>query len=248
VARRAALDRGRELAATGACGDAYDALTRAERAAPLDAADLEAVATAAYMLGRGDEFLGRLEQAHRRHLEAADPCGRCAARSGSGWAVCCALPPPQQPRRRAHALSHVRPQGATPTASTPRSSAAPRSALAAEMDRSNLTLRDLTLDGSVRGAWGAHAATLPPASRAKYAWALEHHLADLGHEPLLALDVPALAAHHGLMLKRGATPSTVREVLRASMGRSPSSTASCPATRRVRCARCVPIRARRSAP
>ena len=48
-------------------GDAYRSLTRAE---PLDADDLERLATAAYMLGREDEYLDALERAHHAHLEA----------------------------------------------------------------------------------------------------------------------------------------------------------------------------------
>jgi len=40
---------------------AYRSLTHAER---LDADDLERLATAAYMLGREDEYLDALERAH----------------------------------------------------------------------------------------------------------------------------------------------------------------------------------------
>ena len=80
--------------------------------------------------------------------------------------------------------------------------------LARELDRSTLTL-----DGFVRGGFRTHAATLAAPTRAKYAWALERHLTELLHEPLTALDVPRLAAHQQRMLERGATPSTVREVL-----------------------------------
>lgn len=76
-----------------------------------------------------------------------------------------------------------------------------------------LTRSAITLDEFVRGPWRAHAATLSPGSRAKYAWALERHLADLLDEPLAALDVPRLAGHQRLLLDRGASPSTVREAL-----------------------------------
>lgn len=86
-------------------------------------------------------------------------------------------------------------------------------ALVRELDRSAMTL-----DGFVRGPWRAHAATLSPASRARSAWALERHLADLLDLPLVALDVPALAAHQRRMLDRGATPSTVRSVLTVLSG------------------------------
>jgi DNA-binding CsgD family transcriptional regulator len=47
--------------------DAYRSLTNEER---LDADDLERLATAAYMLGREDEYLDALERAHHAHLEA----------------------------------------------------------------------------------------------------------------------------------------------------------------------------------
>ena len=80
-------------------------------------------------------------------------------------------------------------------------------ALAGELDRSTLTL-----DGYVRGPWRSHAATLAAPTRAKYAWALEKHLAPLLDEPLLALDVVRLASHQRAMLDRGATPGTVRDV------------------------------------
>ena len=58
-------------------GDAYRSLTGAE---PLDAEDLERLATAAYMLGREDEYLDALERAHHAHLEAgaAPRAVRCA--------------------------------------------------------------------------------------------------------------------------------------------------------------------------
>jgi integrase len=80
--------------------------------------------------------------------------------------------------------------------------------LVRELDRSVLTL-----DAFVRTGFRTHAATLAQPTRSKYAWALECHLADLVHEPLRAFDVPMLAAHQEKMLRRGATPSTVREVM-----------------------------------
>ena len=79
-------------------------------------------------------------------------------------------------------------------------------ALAAELDRSMMTLADY-----VSGPWRAHAATLSPASRAGYKWALEKHLTELVDEPLASIDVPLLAEHQQALLRRGATPSTVRE-------------------------------------
>ncbi len=80
--------------------------------------------------------------------------------------------------------------------------------LARELARSPLTLDEFVADG-----FRTHAATLSPASRRMYAWALEHHLAELVDQPLLELDVPRLAEHQRLMLDRGASPRTVREVL-----------------------------------
>ena len=80
--------------------------------------------------------------------------------------------------------------------------------LAAELERESMTL-----DTYVRGPWRAHAALLAEPTRDKYIWALEKHLGDLVDEPLLALDVARLAEHQRLMLERGASPSTVREVL-----------------------------------
>jgi hypothetical protein len=80
--------------------------------------------------------------------------------------------------------------------------------LAAELDRETITL-----DGYVSGPWRTHAATLAKPTRAKYAWALEKHLGELRDEPLVTIDVVRLAEHQRLLLDRGATPSTVREVL-----------------------------------
>jgi DNA-binding CsgD family transcriptional regulator len=58
-------------------GDAYRSLVTAERP---DAEELERLATAAYMVGREDEYLDALERAHHAHLEAgATPRAvRCA--------------------------------------------------------------------------------------------------------------------------------------------------------------------------
>jgi DNA-binding CsgD family transcriptional regulator len=93
------LERGREAHAVQAWQNAYEELSAADRSHALAAADLELLATAAYMLGRGADYLGALERAHRAHLEADEPLAalRCAfwigvnlARSGemgraSGW-------------------------------------------------------------------------------------------------------------------------------------------------------------------
>jgi DNA-binding CsgD family transcriptional regulator len=76
----AGVERGLELYAARAWGDAYDALSRADRDSPLAADDLEALATAAYMLGRQDEYFSVLRRGHQAHLNAghALPAARCA--------------------------------------------------------------------------------------------------------------------------------------------------------------------------
>jgi integrase len=80
--------------------------------------------------------------------------------------------------------------------------------LAVEHDREMMTLADY-----VTGPWAMHAATLAQPTRAKYAWALDKHLRELVDEPLIVIDAPMIATHQRLMLDRGATPSTVREVI-----------------------------------
>jgi DNA-binding NarL/FixJ family response regulator len=73
----AEVERGRELYAARAWRDAYAVLSEVDR---LAADDLERLATAAYMLGRQDEFFGALERAHQAHLNggAALRAARCA--------------------------------------------------------------------------------------------------------------------------------------------------------------------------
>jgi DNA-binding CsgD family transcriptional regulator len=60
--------------------DAYESLSAADRAAPLGADDLERLATAAYMLGRDDEYVRAMERAHHARLDAGERLGaaRCA--------------------------------------------------------------------------------------------------------------------------------------------------------------------------
>jgi ATP/maltotriose-dependent transcriptional regulator MalT len=74
------LDRGRESYARQAWADAYDSLSAADRSAPLEAEDLERLATAGYMIGREADYLRGLERAHRAHLDAGRdlPAVRCA--------------------------------------------------------------------------------------------------------------------------------------------------------------------------
>src|SRR5436190_9601144 len=68
-----ALERGRAAYAGRAWQDAYESLSRADGEAPLAADDLELLATAAYMVGRVDDFLSVLERAHHAHLEGGEP-------------------------------------------------------------------------------------------------------------------------------------------------------------------------------
>jgi DNA-binding NarL/FixJ family response regulator len=65
-----ALERARRSFALGAWIDVYRAMSAADREAPLGAADLERLATAAYMVGKETEYLDVLERAYRSSLEA----------------------------------------------------------------------------------------------------------------------------------------------------------------------------------
>jgi integrase len=70
----------------------------------------------------------------------------------------------------------------------------------------------MTLDQFITSRWRAHAVTnLGAASRVKYGWALGH-CSELLDQPLAALTVPVLAEHQRLMLERGASANTIREV------------------------------------
>lgn len=59
------LDRGRRAYARRAWKDAHELLSLADRESSLRAADLERLATAAYLIGRETEFDRALERAHR---------------------------------------------------------------------------------------------------------------------------------------------------------------------------------------
>ena len=65
------LERGRALYAGRAWTDAYESLSRADKAG-LGAEDLVLLATSAFMLGRDDDYLGALERAHHAYLDAGD--------------------------------------------------------------------------------------------------------------------------------------------------------------------------------
>jgi DNA-binding CsgD family transcriptional regulator len=75
-----ALARGRASHGARAWRDAYASLSQADRARPLDAADVELLAVSAYMLGRDDEWAAGLERAHHLYVDAGDGRGavRCA--------------------------------------------------------------------------------------------------------------------------------------------------------------------------
>ena len=61
--------RGREASARRAWPEAFESLSRADDAAPLEAEELELLATSAYMVGRDDEHIRALERAHHAHLD-----------------------------------------------------------------------------------------------------------------------------------------------------------------------------------
>jgi ATP/maltotriose-dependent transcriptional regulator MalT len=67
-----ALERGRDAYAARAWADAYALLQAADESDPLPAPDLGLLATAAYMLGRDDEWVAAHERAHHLYLEADD--------------------------------------------------------------------------------------------------------------------------------------------------------------------------------
>jgi DNA-binding CsgD family transcriptional regulator len=74
------LRQGRRAYAQRAWRDAYAALSRADAADPLACDDLELLATAAYMLGRDDEYIATVERAHHRYLDRGETgrAVRCA--------------------------------------------------------------------------------------------------------------------------------------------------------------------------
>ena len=76
----AELAQGRDAYAKRAWLNAYDSLAAAERRAALEAADVDLLATCAFMLGRDDESVAWLERAHQRYLENGETLRgvRCA--------------------------------------------------------------------------------------------------------------------------------------------------------------------------
>ena len=73
-------ERGREAFRQRAWTDAYERLTAADRSSPLEPADLELLATAAYMIGRDEAGAELLTRAHHELLRRGDPvrAARCA--------------------------------------------------------------------------------------------------------------------------------------------------------------------------
>jgi DNA-binding CsgD family transcriptional regulator len=74
------LEEGRRSYGDEAWLSAFEALSRADRVEPLSSADLERLATSAYMLGRDDDYVEALERAHQTYLEHAElpSAVRCA--------------------------------------------------------------------------------------------------------------------------------------------------------------------------
>ena len=69
AAATTALERGRLSYEQRSWADAYEQLAQADQQDQLGGNDLELLATAAYMLGRDDEYFSVLERAHRLHVE-----------------------------------------------------------------------------------------------------------------------------------------------------------------------------------
>lgn len=74
------LERGHEAFRRRAWADAYAALRLADKVAPLGGADLEMLATAAYLTGRDSHFYSCLDRAYRERIGSGDrlPAARCA--------------------------------------------------------------------------------------------------------------------------------------------------------------------------
>lgn len=78
------IHRGREAFSRREWKRAHEALTRSDRNSPLEAGDLERLATCAYLLGKADDFVRLCDRAHRAHLADDDRPGaaRCAFWAG----------------------------------------------------------------------------------------------------------------------------------------------------------------------
>ena len=80
----AELEQGRECCEEQRWAQAYELLSAADEGAGLGPADLEALARAAYMVGRDEEFVEGLERAHHDYAELGEPnaAARCAFWAG----------------------------------------------------------------------------------------------------------------------------------------------------------------------
>ncbi|MCP9486304.1 MAG: response regulator transcription factor [Gaiellaceae bacterium MAG52_C11] len=87
--RSGQLERGRRSYAARVWLDAYETFRRADEAGLLGAEDLELLATAAYMLGRDDEWMSFHERAHQLYADAGEalPAVRCAFWVGMNLAL-----------------------------------------------------------------------------------------------------------------------------------------------------------------
>jgi DNA-binding CsgD family transcriptional regulator len=83
------LERGREAYAKRAWRDAYEALSRADAASPLEADDVELLATSAALVGERDVHHSLLERLHRLRLDAGEtePAAKSAVLLGMNLAV-----------------------------------------------------------------------------------------------------------------------------------------------------------------
>lgn len=68
-----AIEQGRESYRRQAWEEAYQCLSTADRSSALGVADLERLATAAYLSGRDPEYLTLVERLHQGHVEADEP-------------------------------------------------------------------------------------------------------------------------------------------------------------------------------
>jgi DNA-binding CsgD family transcriptional regulator len=80
VAANGNVERGRDAYARRSWREAHEAFSAAEQAAPLEPADLELLATSAFMLGRDHEYVDTLERAHDSYVQRGEPrrAFRCA--------------------------------------------------------------------------------------------------------------------------------------------------------------------------
>jgi DNA-binding CsgD family transcriptional regulator len=76
------LERGRTSFERRAWLDAYTALSAADQVEPLEAPDLDLLATAASLIGRMDDYLAVLERSHLAYIERGD---NLAAARNAGW-------------------------------------------------------------------------------------------------------------------------------------------------------------------